>query len=458
MTGPAIGHTYRYAFESQALSTPSGPQLFLSTSDSAGESVPYFRGKLTQPRRTADLLRGVAQVVQSRFFVPMTLTKKMAILDPVVTCGVDNVRFEVFSSCCSVYARLDLLPAALDGERMGRGTTNVDFSSSMRAALTRVRDGDTVGLAIGAESVELSRGTDRVVERKVTLPLRWLKGFTEVQAYQSRMVRQFEVAGPEALRFLRSLPRDAASISAWIVQSGRGLRLSQTALRGAVKLAGIVRLRVVEDLARHARSLRVYRDPATGASAWELVLDEARFHLVLSPEVSRGISGEGQVLSSLVSDRWTSVLPHVRAALQWQSRVDARALGAHFELSQEEVSAALAALALRGLVGYDLAEAAYFHRELPFDLGLVESLHPRLQAAHALVVADGVRVTSHGDEQIDAYVSGTTTDHRVLMKDGAAMCTCPWYAKHRDERGPCKHVLAVQIVLADDGSIKEQAR
>jgi hypothetical protein len=455
MTGPAISHTYRYAFESQTLSTPSGPQLFLSTSDSAGESVPYFRGKLTQPRRTAGLLRGVAQVVQSRFFVPMTLTKKMAILDPVVTCGDDNVRFEVFSSCCSVYARLDLLPAALDGERVGRGTTNVDFSSSMRAALTRVRDDDAVGLTIGALSVEIARGTDRVVERKVALPLRWLKGFTEVQVYQSRMVRQFEVAGPEAVRFLRSVPRDG-KISAWVVPSGRGLRLSQTPSRGAVRLAGVVRLRVVEELARHARSLRVYLDAVTGASAWELVLDEARFHLVLSPDVSRGISGEGQVLSTLAGDQWTNILPRVRATLRWQSRVDALALGSRFELSHEEVSAALAALASRGLVGYDLAESAYFHRELPFDLGLVESLHPRLKDARALVAAHGVRVTRHSDEQAEAYVSGTAIDHRVLMSGGAATCTCPWYAKHRDERGPCKHVLAVQIVLADDGSVKEQ--
>ena len=25
-------------------------------------------------------------------------------------------------------------------------------------------------------------------------------------------------------------------------------------------------------------------------------------------------------------------------------------------------------------------------------------------------------------------------------------CSCPWYGKHQDSRGPCKHVLAVEMV------------
>jgi uncharacterized Zn finger protein len=29
-------------------------------------------------------------------------------------------------------------------------------------------------------------------------------------------------------------------------------------------------------------------------------------------------------------------------------------------------------------------------------------------------------------------------------------CTCPWWAKHRGERGPCKHALAVSLVRAGE--------
>ena len=106
------------------------------------------------------------------------------------------------------------------------------------------------------------------------------------------------------------------------------------------------------------------------------MLDEARFHLVLSPDVWRGFSGEGQVLTALAGGQWAQVLPRMRASLRWEARVDADAVGRAFSLGRDEVGAALAALGSRGLVGFDLAEGAYFHRELPFDLKLVESLHP----------------------------------------------------------------------------------
>jgi hypothetical protein len=454
MSALAISHTYRYGFESTALPKTGGLDLRLATSGNADDVAEYFRGKLTRPLRAADLLRGLVQVVQSRFYIPPAMMARIAAqFDPVVTCGDEVLRFEAFSACCGAYARVDLLPPALNGEHAARGTTNVDFNAPMRAALARVRDGDDLGLAIGAESVELSRGQESVVERKVALPLRWLKGFVEVQAYQSRMTRRLEISGPEAARLLRALPRGTGPTSAWVVPTGRGLRLSQIQAPGAVKLGGAGRLCILEPLARHARLLRVYTDEVSGASAWELVLDEARFHLVLSPEVSRGFSGEGQVLTTLAGNRWSDVLPHVRSSLSWESRVDPEGLAVKFALNRDEVTAALAALGSRGLVGFDLSEGAYFHRELPFDLTLVESLHPRLKDARKLVADGGVQVTRNDDTRIEAAVQGSDVVHRVVITADATTCTCPWYAKHQDSRGPCKHILAAQIVGDGDASV-----
>ncbi len=122
--------------------------------------------------------------------------------DPVVTSSEEVLRFEAFSACCSTYAHVDLLSGAIDGTLQGRGTTNVDFNAAMRAALARIRDADRVELSVGAKMVELAPGDEAVVERKVALPLRWLKGFVEVQAYQARMSPCLEVAGAEAWRFL----------------------------------------------------------------------------------------------------------------------------------------------------------------------------------------------------------------------------------------------------------------
>ncbi len=52
----------------------------------------------------------------------------------------------------------------------------------------------------------------------------------------------------------------------------------------------------------------------------------------------------------------------------------------------------------------------------------------------------------------DFEVAGSGVEHRVTIISGEAAvckCTCPWYNKHGMERGPCKHVLAAQIVLEE---------
>src|SRR5205823_13353701 len=127
-----------------------------------------FQVRLPRPRRTADLLRGMAQVVQSRFHVPPAMLARILLLaDPVITSSDDVLRFEAFSACCSTYARVDLLPDALDGQFQGRGTTNVDFNAALRAALARIRDSDRIELSVGAKSMALSRNAESIVERKV---------------------------------------------------------------------------------------------------------------------------------------------------------------------------------------------------------------------------------------------------------------------------------------------------
>ena len=455
MVGPLVSHVYRYPFESQAVPTPRGMDLRLATSGPLSEPSRFFRGRLTRPRRAADLLQGLVEIVQARFYLPpSSLSRMLAMADPVVTCGSEVLRFEAFSGCCGVYARVDLLPPALDGEWLGRGTTNVDFNAPMRASLACVRDGEDLGLAISDEEVELIRGTESVVERKVKLPIRWLKGFVEVQAFQSRMVRVAEVPGLEAVRFLRSLPRGTNAGSGFVIPASRGVRISQSPASDGVRVVGLNRLRVLEPLARHARLLRIYNDPATGATGWELVLDEARWHLIVSPEPVRGFSGEGQVLDALAVHCWEDFLAPIHAALRWQNQIEPAYLAARFALAPDEIAAALAALGSRGLVGYDLETSAYFYRELPFDLSQIEVFHPRLLDARALVKAGGVKITRRDLGQIEAIVNGSTVEHRVILTEEASTCTCPWFSKHQGERGPCKHLLATRIVV---GVLHEEA-
>jgi hypothetical protein len=439
----AIDFTYQYAFPSRV--EPSGrgaPQLSLATCDADHVQPHFFEGRLRQPRMVGEMLYVLSDVVRTHFFLP-----RPALLDPVLTSNEDILRLEGFSGCCGVYARVDLSATAFDGERRGRGTTNVDFNIEMRNALLRLRDDEDVEFAIGAKEVVLSRGNQRTVEKRVKLPLRWIKGFSEVQAYQPRLDLKMEVPAAEALRFVRSLPQASRpKMPSYAASVGRSIHLSQRPQKGAVPILGAHRVKVIEPLLLRATSLKVWADDDSGASAWEVCYPPGSFFLMISPEVYRGFPGEGQILSALAKPPPDIVIAKVRANLKWQSRLDPDELAASLGLDEGEVRGALAVLGSRGLAGFDTNAQQYFHRELPFDLAKIEEMQPRLGNARQLVDEGKVRALGGGDGASTFEVQGTGTMHRVRLSDERDACTCPWFSKHQGQRGPCKHILAASLV------------
>lgn len=437
MTG--VAQAYRYLRSSEL----TGGLLGLQTSGGTALRRPvanplFFKGFLTEPAAAAAGLHSVAKVAASRYFQPT----QVRLRDPVVTCNGDRLRFESFASCCGVYARLDVLSAGLDGEVLDRGTTNVDVNEPLRRMLARVGSGDPLRLAVGPDEVAVTTMDGTAVEKKVELPQRWLRGFAELQVITAGFEPRAEMPVAEAARFLRSLSSSSRSRGAsWAVPAGRSLRLSARPAAGAVCLAGPQRLEALMPLLRHAKSLRAY-GPAVNASslpcasAWELALPGMTFVLVLSPEVNRGFSGEGAVLDFLAGEEVGQDAELIGALLEFQPRVEPDELAERSGLPRDRVRAGLVQLGVSGRVGYDLAEASYFHRELPYDAESVEQFNPRLRNARALVEAGAV--TGEGDVL-------TVSGYQVRFKGAEASCTCPWWLDYRGTRGKCKHVLAAEI-------------
>jgi hypothetical protein len=154
------------------------------------------------------LLLTLSAISRTCFFSPGEVRERMlAVADPVVTSDGSQLRLEVFSVCCGAYARLDLRADALDGEWIVKGTSNVDFNPPMRTALATVMNSEDVALTVGADRVELKRGDQSLIEHKVKLPVRWLKGFVEVQVYQSALKPLLELPVLELAKTIRTLPR-----------------------------------------------------------------------------------------------------------------------------------------------------------------------------------------------------------------------------------------------------------
>ncbi|WP_109530772.1 MULTISPECIES: zinc-binding metallopeptidase family protein [Nocardia] len=398
----------------------------------------FFSGLLTRGDVAAAGLLALADVAQTRYYQP----KPTSMRDPVVTCNGDRLRMESFSACAGVYARLDVLSEALDGEVTARGTTNVDVNGPLREALARVGGSDPLHLAVGADELVVTTLDGATVEKKVPLPDRWLRSFAEVQAIVSDFDLRAELSAADAVRFLRGLPRRGGHL--WVQPSGRSLRPTARPAPGALCLAGAERLTTLLPLLRFATGLRVYGPAVTAnsgpvACVWELELPGMRYVLTLSPEDRRGFSGEGAVLESLISDETAEDAEVVAASLSFEPRLDPADLADRARLPIARVRAALTQLGTGGKVGYDTAEAAFFHRELPYDVDRVAAMNPRLRAARALTEQGAVRL---GEGGVAAVTSGEHVYH-VRVENGS--CTCVWWIDHRGGRGPCKHVLATRL-------------
>ncbi|SFC19878.1 SWIM zinc finger [Streptomyces aidingensis] len=434
---------------------PGGAELGLETSGgltpAGAEAHPrFFTGFLAEPQAAAQALLSVADVAATRYHRPRP---DHGALDPVVTAGGDRLRFESFSGCCGVHARLDVLPAGLDGADVAHGTTNVDINNPLREALSRLGAGEPLHLRVGPEELTVTALDGPLVEKKVPLPDRWLRGFAETQVIASGFDLRAELTAGEAVRFLRSLPRGGTGRSGggvrWVLPAphGSGLRPAGRPAPGAVCLPGPARLAALHRVLRHATGLRIYGPPVSAAapasaSAWELALPGMRLTLTLSPDPARGFSGEGAVLEHLAGEESAADAELLGVLLAWEPCIDPAELAARSGLSRERVRAALTRLGTAGRVGYDTAEAAYYHRELPYDAGRAEKHNPRLVGARELVAAGAVTFLGDG---LAAVRSGELVYQVRTTAAGAMTCTCPWWAEYRGGRGPCRHALAARM-------------
>ena len=380
-------------------------------------------------------------MVETRFYTPPGMLRRILFQrDPVITCGGGILRLEGFSACCGVYARLDLHRDAFDADRLEPGTSNVDFHLPMRAALAKLRDGERARLEVSASGFTLdSQSTGPAFERRVELPTRWIKGFVEVQAHQARMKRCFEISGVMGQRFLRDLPRQRTTGPVWVTPLGNSLRLSHGPVPGGILAGGIERLKLLSEVARHATQIEVYAS-GDGATAWQLETPDARLFLVLSPEPSRGFSGEGQVLRSLA----------IGSGITQQRAVPSCAgnetlLRAHFPTSLRPAKQmcrpllpnsarwASSDMTLRRAPTSTVSCHSIYHAS--------QRLHPRLNGARELTRAGAVEMDEGG-----AWVRGRQADYYVRRDpQGQWRCSCAWASRHGSSRGPCKHVLAAHI-------------
>lgn len=443
-------HTYAYAGSSTLDTSSTGANLKLATSggvNTARQPVVhpfFFSGTLRRPQVTAACLSALSDVVASHFV--QDAVDRLAHKDPVVTSGDGTLRFEGFSGCCGLYARLDVSDEALNAVIVEHGTTNVDFNPPMTSMLNRVSANDDLSFSVGDRALVVTHGDEVIRERKVKLPERWIRGFCEAAAFQARLEPAIRLEKAQAIKLMNAIPRGRPKDDiTWLVPSaGGGVRFSRTRSRDGVHVRGVSRLSLLRNLVRHLSRITIFRDPLhEEVSAWQLELPAQRFTVVLSPGIYRGFSGEGQALTSLVAAPADELLESIDERLCWQSALSAPNVATLLDVDEQSATDGLLSLATSGLMGYDSYDSGFFHRELPYDREQAELGHPRLAGARRLVESGAVRWLEEGRR---AEIRSGDTVYRVELRPKPPhTCNCRWFAAHQGKRGTCKHVLATLL-------------
>lgn len=438
---------YRYHTASSVQQLNGASLLSLAGSpNSTGEPNPtYFAGQIAQAQKTAMCLIAVSDVVGKRYYIPPSmLARILREADPVITVHEDALRFEGFSACGSTYIRLDIDQSACDVEKTNFGTTNVDFGGDMRAALSSVTANDSLQVNVRADGFEMHSESNSAIEKKVDLPIRWIKGFAEVQIHQASMQHRFTLKRVQAQQFIRGLPRVASDHLQWVSVVGAKARSSTQVAAGGVSVRGLHRLQVLERLCAHCNQVDVFFNDELGSSSWVMDFGGMRLHLVLNGEPWQGFSGDGLLLSDLVKQK-APVSKSILAQLAWQSKLDLQAIANQAQVTDEQIKIQLPYLMANGLIGFDLQNGQYFHRQLPYDYDSISDINPRYAAAHQLA-DNGCVSTKHLDERKFWNVASKDVSYRVESIEERYRCTCPWFERHQYKKGPCKHILAVEIM------------
>lgn len=441
--------TYQYAFPSALVKTGGDDELFLAQySEVQKKEAPcFFWGRMEDPFITARCLITLSNVVKSSFSLsPFEIAK---LKDPIVTAGNERIRFEGFSHCAGVYARVDVLPGGYDGEFPENGTTNVDFNQPMISALSRIGRNEKVMLSVGKKEVALHSSGQKVAERKVPLPVKWIKGLTTVQLYLAEAEKIFSFNRVQALQLFQSIPGGKPKADYYLVMQGNRPLFSPVKSAHAICVGGVQRLKLLEPLLAYADELRVFPHPQMQSTTWQLYFGSIRFSLSLSRDAWRGFSGEGAALESLIEDvpdEWIDAVDKYSYANQ---AFNPALLAAEEGLSLQKLDTITGRLSAMGLLGFDLDDNQFFYRRLPFKLSRILSLNPRMKDAEKLLEEDKVTITLKTGDRVEAKVAGSAVFHTVILQGETKRCTCTWFSRHQGERGLCKHVLAVKKKLAN---------
>ena len=410
----------------------------------------FFNGKIIDPVIISGGLLVLADIVSTRYFKYVPVDQR----DPILSAQGDRLRAECFSACNGVYARLDVFQSALDGEIL-YGTTNVDIGADLRRSLFNIKKEDRLKFRIGDDGWKVfnikklddkTTLTDILIQRPVKMPDRWIRALGNCAMLHKNMKYKFHVEGMQAKAFIAMLPpATGKERSGWLTPTKTAVMLKQREEKNSVYISGLHRLSALKRIMSYVNAIYFYAPESgePGQMMLEVCMKGASIILSLTAKSYEGYSGEGTLLDSLSDLKILEYADRIDDILNFESRLDLDVMSKSMGMIKKDMNAAIELLAVSGKLGFDVKERAFFHRELPDDPDRVLKDNPRLVGARKLM-----QETSYVEDDVWHIKSGDTIYRVIYPTDTRvenAKCTCTWYLKHQNSRGPCKHILAVKL-------------
>jgi hypothetical protein len=426
-------------------------------------------------------------------------------LDPIVTIGEHGTSIEVFSTDESAYARLLLRSgAAYEPQSRTDGTTHLVFDETLLRGIGRMRSYRSSTLELGPGEAAKAGESASVRERDISVPLRWLRAFGQVQAASTLPAREFELApidlynalltlrmrkaktSPRALRY-ELVPGEVPRmvLEPWdLVIEGTGPVYSG-AMPVVVRTWGRQRLTVLARLLPHTKRVRVRLVGAGLPAYYVLDLGDAELTLALSGWTDSGWAGIATfdllvagAVDELLAKRVLEALSTDAAKRAGGLRLDALAQAT--ERPVNDVRQAILHHMQRGTIVHDLGSDLYSARSLlasPPDAETLRYRDEREQQAHRLLAlsssanGDAVRLTKVHDlagegtriegEVEDPQAHRTYRTSFTIDREGRtvdATCTSPQFRRSGLREGPTVPMIALRLLFARRQAELERAR
>lgn len=479
----------------------ASPSVFESTRDqaqlglAANQRRPVrFHGHVVRhlfPMRIA--LRALGEVIWS----DDAWFGDWAILDPVVTVHPDRLFFEAFSQDQSAYGLLIVDPAIFETEgEIRTGTTNVDFTAWLWAALGEMRTSRQTWFRVEAGGFEVQTlGAGGRFEQKVDLPDAWVRGFLQLQGAMAMPGTRVSCRPVDLLAALRFLRFTKAKVSPralrYEFEPDRPVRIVLEpweqffALKGAehnytelrtIRTWGRRRLKLIEPLLPFAESVNIYLKGRALPSFYAVRLPGMTFVLGLT-----GWSGQKWTetasfdLMTIGGKEDPSQLAPCRDLLASRFTAGVEDVAAALGVNKETASRLLVRLCKQGRALYDVEARRFRHRELfeqPVDEAKLYPPDIRRERVESLLQEGRVSVASvlpretvktrklktpdgpvtrqiiYRDWQVTGTAGDQTSVTLVVNDEGRLLfgtCACEFFKENLLNKGPCEHLAALLV-------------